>query len=69
MVATFAYSAPYALYETSWPGVRVRVPPADAGAITTTDAASAIGSATASRVFTFFVNIKFLSGISLESVV
>ena len=46
----------------------VRVPPADAGVITTTDAARATGSATASNDLTFFVNINFLSGIFLERV-
>jgi hypothetical protein len=44
------------------------VPAADAGVITTTDAARAIGSAIASNDLTFFVNIKFLSGIFLERV-
>jgi hypothetical protein len=44
------------------------VPAADAGVITTTDAARATGSAIASNDLTFFVNIKFLSGIFLERV-
>jgi hypothetical protein len=41
------------------------VPPADAGAIATTEAARTTGRPTASSDLTFFVNINFLSGMFL----